>query len=347
MIINSEEEIMSIEVNKFGVFCGNDIMSYTITNKNGAYVTLLNYGGIISKLCVPDRNGVLGDVVCGFDSVNDYFADRSTYTGSLVGRYANRISDGGFTLDGVFYPIANNESGRWHLHGGNCGFNRRIWSAEVNDSDNSVAFSLYSPHLEEGYPGNLSVKVTYTFDDENALTIRYEAQTDMKTPLNMTNHAYFNLNGYDGGSVLEQELMINADTYDELDDKLIPVGEPVKVEGTEFDFRKMRKIGQGYDHNFQVNGVLGELRLAAEAYDGESGRVMTVYTDLPAVQLYTAGGMNGEALFKNGVPQRPFHAFCLETQYSPNTPNRPYMPQCNITPDEGYDSITRFVFGVR
>lgn len=340
---------MSITVNKFDTYSGKDVLAYTMTNKSGAYVTVLNYGGIINKLCVPDRNGALGDVVCGFDSVNDYFSDRSSYTGSLIGRYGNRISGGGFTLDGVFYPIANNESGRWHLHGGNCGFNRRLWDAEAKEEQgyDSLVLTLFSPHLEEGYPGNLMVKVTYTFDNNNALSIHYEAKTDMKTVLNMTNHAYFNLNGYDGGSVMEQELMINADTYDALDDKLIPVGEPVNVTGTEFDFRAMRKIGIPYDHNFQVNGNIGELRKAAEAYDCISGRVMTVYTDLPAVQLYTAGGMNGKTFFKGGVAQKPLHAFCLETQYSPDTPNRPYMPQCIITPDKGYDSVTKFVFGTK
>lgn len=340
---------MSISIKKFDTYGGKDVLAYTLTNKNGAYVTILNYGGIINRLFVPDRDGKLGDVVCGFDSVNDYFEDRGTYTGALIGRYGNRISGGGFTLDGEFYDIANNEKGRWHLHGGWCGFNRRLWDSEAiqNNGSDSVVLTLFSPHLEEGYPGNLSVKVTYTFDDDNALTIRYEAETDMKTILNMTNHAYFNLNGYDGGSVMEQYLMISADTYDALDDKLIPIGEPVSVEGTEFDFRVSRKITQGYDHNFQIRGNVGELRLAAEAYDDKSGRVMTVYTDLPAVQLYTAVGMNGPTLFKGGVPQRLLHAFCLETQYSPDTPNRPYLPQCTLSPDEKYDSTTKFVFSTK
>lgn len=340
---------MSISVRKFDTYGGKDVLAYTLKNKNGAYVTILTYGGIINEICVPDKDGVLGDVVCGFESVNDYFEDRSTYTGALIGRYGNRIANGGFYMDGEFYPIANNEKDRWHLHGGYCGFNRRLWDAvpSENDGSDSLELTLFSPHLEEGYPGNLLVKVTYTFDDDNALTIRYQAQTDMKTPLNMTNHAYFNLNGYNGSSVMEQELMINADTYDALDEKLIPVGEPRSVDGTEFDFRVSRKIATPYDHNFQVKGNIGELRLAAEAFDPESRRVMTVYTDLPAVQLYTAQGMNGKTLFKGGVPQKPLHAFCLETQYSPDTPNRPYMPQCFISADKDYDSVTKFVFSLR
>ena len=340
---------MSITVSKFDTYGGKDVLAYTMTNKIGARVTVITYGGIIQSLLVPDKNGVLGDVVCGFDSVSDYFEDRATYTGALIGRYGNRIAGGGFYLDGEFYPIANNEKDRWHLHGGWCSFNRRLWDAEAKEENgsDSVILSLFSPHLEEGYPGNVMVTVTYTFDDDNALSIDYKAVTDKKTLLNLTNHAYFNLNGYNGGSVMEQELMINADTYDALDDKLIPVGEPVSVEGTEFDFRTMRKIAQPYDHNFQVKGNIGELRLAAEAHDPDSGRVMTVYTDLPAVQLYTAGGMNGETLFKGGVTQKILHAFCLETQYSPDTPNRPYMPQCITTPDKPYHSVTKFVFGVK
>lgn len=333
----------------FDTYGGKDVIAYTMTNKNGASVTILTYGGIINKLLVPDRNGILADVVCGFESVKDYFDDRGSYTGALIGRYGNRIDGGGFTMDGVFYPIANNEVGRWHLHGGNCGFNRRLWDSEATQGNgfDSVVLTLFSPHLEEGYPGNLTVKVTYTWDDDNALAIRYEAETDMKTPLNMTNHAYFNLNGYNGRSVMDQELMINADSYDALDEKLIPLGIPVKVEGTEFDFRSMRKIANPYDHNFQIRGRIGELREAAVAFDDESGRMMTVYTDLPGIQLYTAGGMDGDTLFKGGFPQRPLHAFCLETQFSPNTPNRPYMPQCYIDPEHPYFSETVYAFSVK
>ncbi len=333
----------------FGELVGKEILAYTMKNKRGASVTVLTYGGIIQSINVPDKNGVLGDVVCGFDTVRDYFDDRSSHTGALIGRYGNRIADGGFTLDGVFYPIANNEVGRWHLHGGKAGFNRRVWESDCreNGDSDSVILSLFSPHLDEGYPGNLNVTVTYTWDDDCVLSVRYEAETDMKTPLNMTNHAYFNLNGYDGSSVMEQELMINADTYDALDDKLIPLGYPADVEGTEFDFREMRRIEHSYDHTFHVRGELGELRFAAEYRDPESGRTMKVYTDLPGVQLYTAGGMDGQTLFKGGVPQRPLHALCLETQFSPNTPNRPYMPQCNIDPEHPYFTETAFEFGVK
>lgn len=330
----------------FGQYGGQDVLAYTMTNKNGASVRILNYGGIINKIIVPDSKGNMADVVCGFDSVEDYFLDRASHTGALIGRYGNRIDGGGFTLDGVFYPIANNETGRWHLHGGWCGFNRRIWSSSAASGEgfDSVILTLFSPHLEEGYPGNLLVTVTYTWDDDNALSIRYHAESDMKTPVNLTNHAYFNLNGYDGGSVLDQEMRIDANTYDALDDKLIPLGVPTEVEGTDFDFREMRRIGQHYDHAFQLNGEIGTLRLGAEYRDPQSGRKMEVYTDLPAVQLYTAVGMTGSTLFKGGVTQKAGHALCLETEYSPNTPNRPYMPQCNIDAEHPLDSETVFVF---
>ncbi len=333
----------------FDRFVGKDIYSYTMTNKNGASATVITWGGILQSVKVPDKNGVLADVVCGFDTVKDYFDDRGSHTGALIGRYGNRIAGGGFEIDGTFYKINNNEVGRWHLHGGLAGFNRRVWESEAveNEDSDSVILTLFSPHLDEGYPGNLNVKVTYTWDDDNVLSIRYEAETDMKTVLNMTNHAYFNLNGYDGGSVMDQELMINADTYDDLDDKLIPLGYPTEVSGTAFDFRTMRKIAQPYDHSFQLKGEIGKMRLAAEACDPESGRTMKVYTDLPAVQLYTAEFMNGPTLFKGGVPQRPLHAFCLETQFSPNTPNRPYMPQCYIDPEHPYFTETAFEFGVK
>ena len=333
----------------FGIYGGKDVFAYTLTNKNGACVTILTYGGIMNRLCVPDRDGKLADVVCGFDSVEDYIADGASYTGSLIGRYGNRISKGGFALNGRFYAIASNEPGRGHLHGGNVGFNRRLWDAEAVEGDgkDSLILTLFSPDGEEGYPGNLFVKVTYTFDDNNALTIHYEADTDKDTVLNMTSHAYYNLNGYDGGSVMEQELRIDADCYDAVDENLFPIGEPRSVEGTVFDFRAPRPITYPFDHNFVLRGPIGELRFAAEVYDPKSGRTMTVYTDLPAIQLYTAAGMNGPTKFKGGIPQRPLHAMCLETQYSPDTPNRPYMPPCTLLAGEKYDTVTKFVFDVR
>lgn len=340
---------MSIQKTFFDTFGGKNVYAYTMTNRKGASVSVLTYGATLHRVCMPDRNGVLADVVCGFDRIADYCVGRGSYSGVTVGRYANRISDGGFTLNGTFYPLPRNETGRGHLHGGHVGFHRRLWDAEAieGETGDSVVLTLFTPHLEDGYPGDLYVKATYTLDDENVLTVHYEAVTDRDTILNMTNHAYFNLNGYDGGSGLEQQLCLHADTYDEVNELLIPDGEPRSVEGTRYDFRTMRPIGESYDHNFQVRGQVGELRIAAEAYDPRSGRTMDVYTDLPAIQLYTADAMGGPVRLKGGVEQKPCHAYCLETQYSPDTPHRPYLPSCVITPEKGYSSVTKFVFGVR
>ncbi len=340
---------MSITKKYFDKFEGKDVFAYTLTNKNGAYVTLLTYGGIINKIVVPDRDGKLGDIACGFDCISDYVAERTAYFGALIGRYGNRISPDGYVINGKRYGVALNNNGKCHLHGGNVGFNAKIWDAEdaPDDGYDELILSYLSPDGEEGYPGNLSVKVTYRFDDENALSIRYEAVSDADTLINLTNHVYFNLNGYDGGSVMEQELYIDADKYDVPDGSLLPVGEPASVEGTIFDFKKMRPIGNPIDHNFVLNGKLGEMRLSAEAYDSKSGRTLAMYTDLPAVQLYTACGMDGKTKFKGGVEEKLLHAFCLETQYSPNTPNRPYMPQCTFKAGEKYDTTTKYVFGVK
>ncbi len=341
---------MSIEKKLFGTYGGEKVYAYRMTNKNGNYVTILNYGGIIQSLAVPDKDGKLADIVCGFDTVEDYLTDRSSYTGSLVGRCGNRISGGGFKIGKKFYPVASNESGRGHLHGGNVGFNRKIWKVRPRTAkgSDSLYLSLFSPDMEEGYPGNLYVKVKYTFSDDNSLEIRYEAKTDADTYINLTNHAYFNLNGYDGGSVMDQKLKIVADYYDDVDEALIPKDKPARVDGTVFDFRRLRKITNPYDHNFHINGApkTGVLRHGVTYKDPESGRRMDVYTDLPCVQLYTAVGMAGETKFKGGVPQRKLHALCLETQNPPNLPNRRSLKQRFTRAGRKYHSYTKYVFSI-
>ncbi len=333
---------MSIEKRLFGFYGKKEVFAYTLKNKFGASVTILTYGGIINQLLVPDKNGKLADIVCGFDSIGDYISDNASYSGAIIGRYGNRIFGGEFFLNGKRISLSNNEEAKaCHLHGGNVGFNRRLWEAETVSYENkdSLILTLFSPDGEEGYPGNLFITVTYSFDNDNALDIHYHATTDKDTVLNMTNHAYFNLNGYNGSSVLEQEMFLNADFYDEV------TKEPTSVQNTEFDFRNMRKISREFDHSFIINGEIGQMRLAAKVLDKTSGRNLTLYTDLPAVQLYTAGGMNGKTAFKGNVPQKPLHALCLETQFCPNTPNRPYMPQCTVTPEKAYDFNAKFVFG--
>jgi len=325
---------------------GRPVYSYTLENRSGAKVKILTLGGIIAELWVPDRNGKLEDIVCGFDSVEGYLTGGG-YQGALIGRYGNRIADGKFTLNGKTYVLNKNENGISHLHGGKEGFDKKIWDAETKSGKgyDSLVLKYLSPDGEEGYPGNLQVTVTYTFTDDCALSIVYEADTDADTPVNLTNHAYFNLSGYGAGDVLPQRLFIDADRYDPVDEKLIPVGEPAPVAGTEFDFTTPRPIKQGYDHNFVLRPAAG-MRKAAQLWDDNSGRTLEVFTDMPSIQLYTACMMDGQVPFKGGVPQRPLHALCLETQYAPNTPNRPNMPQCTLRPGEHMRHETVFKFGV-
>lgn len=330
----------------FGKFEGQDVYAVTLTNKKGASLTVLTYGGIINKLFVPDKDGNMRDVVCGFDNMEDYVTCATSYFGAIIGRYGNRISHGGFTVNGVKYTINNNEADRnCHLHGGNVGFNRKVWKLEES-GDNSVVLTHFSPDGDEGYPGNLNVKVTYTFDDDCVMSIHYEAMSDKDTILNLTNHAYYNLNGYDGGSVMEHILRFDCDKYDKVGDDLLPTGEPVSVKGTEFDFLEAHPITVPFDHNFIVNGEIGTLRHAAYVTSPTTGIALDVYTDLPAIQLYTGVGMDGATPFKGGVTQKRLHAFCLETQYSPDTPNRPYMPQCLLKAGDKYDTVTKYAFSV-
>ena len=325
---------------------GREADFYLLENKSGAKVKILTLGGIIAELWLPDRNGESADVVCGFDSVEGYLTGGG-YQGALIGRYGNRIADGKFALNGKTYALAKNERGVSHLHGGDKGFNLKLWSADPVSGDgyDSLALTCSSPDGEEGYPGNLSVKVTYTLADDNSLSIVYEADTDADTPVNLTSHAYYNLSGYGGGDVLSQRLWIDADYYDEVDDRLIPAGSPLPVKGTAFDFTAPRAIGQGYDHNFILRPASGTRKIA-RLWDGASGRCLELYTDMPSVQLYTACMMNGGVPFKGGVKQRTLHALCLETQYAPDSPNRPDMPSCVLRAGEHMWHETVFAFGV-
>ncbi len=339
---------MKISTCVFGKLPDNRTVSaYTIENDKGAKVTILNYGGIVQSLYVPDRNGKLADVVCGYDDIEGYLVSPG-YQGAIIGRYGNRIGGAKFTLDGKTYELFVNSGKQDSLHGGKNGFDKKIFNVETFVKKNRAGLKLtcFSADGEEGYPGNLELKVTYTFDEDNRLFIRYQAQTDKATPVNLTNHTYFNLNGYDGSSVMEQYLRIDAHSYTAVDEDLIPVGDPVPVEGTDFDFRALRKVALPFDHNFHLNWN-GMIRVSAEMYDEESGRTMTMLTNMPCVQLYTGCVMNGSYPFKGGVPQRPLHALCLETQYAPNSPNRPDFPSCILRPGEKYDFRTAYCFGTK
>lgn len=341
--------------------CGCEVYAYTVENKNGASIRVLSMGGILQQINMPDRDGKLADVVCGFDSVDDYL-NGGGYHGSLIGRYGNRIGKARFTLDGITYQLAQNDKGVNHLHGGNVGFNQKIWDVTPFEKadESGLILKMTSPDGEENYPGNLNVTVTYTLTDKNELKIHYEAVTDQKTIVNMTNHSYFNLDGFDSGDILDEILTVDADSITEIDEELIATGREYPVEGTPFDFRKPEKVGArindksdpqiafggGYDHNFNLKPD-GTVKKVAELYSPKSGRVMDVYTDQPGVQIYAANMMDGDVPFKKGVKQEPRHAICLETQHAPDSPNHPNFPTTELKVGEKYDTTTIYAFSVR
>lgn len=310
---------------------GRAAEAYTLTNANGMKVKITNYGGAVMQIMVPDREGRVADVVCGYDSLEDYRLGNG-YQGALIGRWGNRIGGARFMLDGVEYRVGMNE-GKNSLHGGFHGFNEKLWQAEAVNG--SLVLTTISPDGEEGFPGNLRVQVTYTLTDDNQLMLAYEAETDKKTVINLTNHTYFNLGGYASGDILGHELRLDADSYLETDGALIPTGRLVSVEGTPFDFRTAKpvgrdiaadnhdlKIGGGYDHCFNfTDGGTDRPVLRGELFDPRTGRAMALWTDQPCVQLYTGNVMNGPRRFKGGYPQQKHHALCLETQAMPDSMN--------------------------
>ena len=283
--------------------------------------------------------------MCGYDSADKYLSAEG-YQGALIGRYSNRISNASFTLDNETYKLFVNSGTKDSLHGGKYGFDKKIWDCTEFENEDSagLVMSILSPDMEEGYPGNLKVTVTYTFTEDCKLYINYKATTDKATPVNLTNHAYFNLDGFDGGSVMEHNLTINGDKYIEVDEDQIPTGDPIAVKGTDFDFTSDRKITNPYDHCWMFGDYNGMIKERACMYSQKSGRRLKVYTNMPAIQLYTACVMTGAINFKNNVPQRRLHAACLETQYAPDSPNRPDYPSCILRPGEIYDFTTIFAF---
>jgi aldose 1-epimerase len=332
---------------------GSAVDLYTLKNSAGAVCKIITYGGIITELHVPDKTGKPGDVVLGFDTLDGYLGDHP-YFGAIVGRFANRIAKGRFTLDGKAYSLAIN-NGPNALHGGRIGFDKVIWQAEPIESKNALKLSYTSRDGEEGYPGTLKTIVTYTLTEANEVRIDYEAVTDKATPINLTNHSYFNLTGAGSGDVLAHELMINADRFTPSDDTLIPTGEIQPVKGTPLDFTKPKPIGRdiqplttqphrGYDHNFVLNGGTG-VSLAARVVESKSGRVMEVLTDQPGVQLYTANFL-GKTAGKAGTVYNQHGAFCLETQHFPDSPNQPAFPSAVLRPGETFRSRTIYRFPV-
>ena len=327
---------------------------YTLTNKNGLVAKITNYGGILTELHVPDRNGQNGNVVLGFATLDKYLAGHPFF-GATTGRVANRIAGGRFTLDGKQYTLVTN-NGPNHLHGGTSGFDKKLWDAEPSETKNGPSLTLryVSPDGEEGYPGTLTTTVVYTLTNEDELKIEYRATTNNPTIVNLTNHSYFNLAGDGEGTVLDHELMINADRYTVFDATQIPTGEIRSVEGTPLDFRKPTPIGQriaqvegGYDHNFVLNGRTGRMKLCARVRDPKSGRVMEIRTTEPGVQLYTANGLDGKITGVSGKPYPKYGAFCLETQHYPDSVNHPEFPSVVLRPGQTYKTTTVHKFSAK
>ncbi len=339
---------------------GTAVHLLTLTNSHGVTVQLMNYGAAIVAIHTPDRDGRMADITLGFDSLSGYLdPERNSYFGCVVGRYANRIAGGQFVLNGVTYQLAVNEGGINHLHGGQRGFDKVLWDYAVAEADGaaSVAFSYLSPDGEEHYPGNLRVDVTYTLTDTNALRIYYRARSDKDTILNLTNHTYFNLSGAE--TILDHELLINADAFTPVNSARIPTGEVRPVEGTPFDFRRPTPIGarihqpdeqlqhgHGYDHNFVINGTPGTLRLAAIVHEPSSGRILEVHTTEPGLQLYSGNFLRG-ALGRAGRRYGRHSGFCLETQHFPDSPHHPHFPSVVLKAGELFESRTEFIFGVQ
>jgi aldose 1-epimerase len=344
----------------FGQAGGAPVYLYTLTNTHGMEVRVMSYGATIVSLSVPNRRGLSEDVVLGFDALEGYLADEP-YFGAIVGRYGNRIAKGRFALDGATYQLATN-NGPNHLHGGIKGFDKVVWDAAPFDRDGTsgVVFTHVSPDGDEGYPGSLNARVTYTLTPANELIVDYHATTSKATPINLTQHSYFNLAGAGTGDILEHQLTLDADRFTPVDATLIPTGELAPVEGTPFDFRKATaigarigaehpqlKFGTGYDHNWVLNGRSGELRHAVRLEEPTSGRTLDISTTEPGVQFYTGNFLDGTLTGKSGRVYKQRYGLCLETQHFPDSPNHPAFPSTILRPGEQYQSKTVFAFGVR
>lgn len=344
----------SIVENPYGNFNNDAVTQYTITNPTGMQVSILNYGGTVTSIIAPDKNGNKGNVVLSYDSLAGYLQKGNPYFGALVGRYGNRIANGKFTLDGKTYSLATNNNGN-ALHGGIKGFDKVIWQAEKLPGDSSLQLTYLSKNGEEGYPGNLSVKVVYTLTANNELKIEYTATTDKATPINLTNHSYFNLSAGEDSTILDHRVMINADRFTEVNDKLIPTGKLPDVKGTPMDFTAEKAVGKeisqvkgGYDHNFVLNKNGNDMEKAATVYHPASGRYMEVWTTQPGIQFYTGNFLNGTLTHTvNGAKYVQHAALCLETQHFPDSPNQPAFPNAILKPGETYKQTTVYKFSIK
>jgi aldose 1-epimerase len=335
---------------------GTKVELHTLTNAHGLVAKITNYGGIMTELHVPDRDGAMADILLGYDHLEGYL-EVTPYFNALIGRYGNRIGNATFTLDGKTYELAAND-GANTLHGGVKGYDKVVWKARALPGRAALELTYRSPDGEEGYPGNLDIKVVYELSDDNALIITYEAETDAPTVVNLTQHNYYNLRGQGRGSVLDHELMIDANLYTPVDAGLIPTGELASVAGTPMDFRQPKPIGSrieadfeqlafglGYDHNWVLNkSANGELTFAARLYEPTSGREMEVWTTEPGLQFYGGNFLDGSITGKGGAVYHFRYGLCLETQHFPDSPNHPHFPSTRLDPGETYRSQTIYKF---
>ena len=333
------------------------VQLYTLQNQQGMQVQITNYGATVTSLITPDKAGKAGDVVLGFDQVTGYTSDAFTksnpYFGAIVGRYGNRIAKGKFTLNGKEYTLATN-NGANHLHGGKKGFDRVVWQAQELPEQNALKLTYVSKDGEEGYPGTLTTTVTYTLTQDNQLRIDYAATTDKATPINLTNHSYFNLAAGQAQDALQHQLMIKADRYTVVDASLIPTGELRPVKGTVMDFTtptaigaRINQVAGGYDHNYVLNNVDGSMKLAAAVYEPTSGRYMEVFTTEPGIQFYSGNFLDGSLTGKNNTTYQQHYGFCLETQHFPDSPNQPKFPSTILQPGASYQTSTAYKFSVK
>lgn len=355
----TDQNQMEIKQEPFGTTKeGEETTLYTLTNANGMKVQITNYGATVTSVLTPDRQGEMGDVVLGFDNMAGYqspeYLKSGPYFGAIVGRYGNRIAKGKFTIDGQEYTLATN-NGENHLHGGVKGFDKVVWEAEPLSGQNAIRFKYVSPDGEEGYPGKLTSIVTYTLTNDNEIKIDYEATTDKATPVNLTNHSYFNLAAGEAEDALGHVLTLNADKYTVVDKSLIPTGELRDVKGTVMNFTTPQTIGArvkqveggGYDHNYVLSDSSKKLKKAATVYEPTSGRVMEVFTTEPGIQFYSGNFLDGTITGSDGKKYGKHYGFALETQHFPDSPNQPSFPSTILEPGEKYESTTIYKFSTR
>lgn len=342
---------MSIQERYLGETDRKSVSLYSLSNKNGVEVDIMNYGGIVTSVLAPDKNGITGDIVLGFDNFSDYLKEHP-YFGAICGRYANRIAKGRFQLDGQTFLLAIN-NGPNSLHGGEKGFDKVVWDAEANSATNELVLSYFSRDMEEGYPGNVTVRVIYSLTEDNELTIRYFAETDKLTHINLTNHSYFNLScGKE--TILDHFVRIHASQYTPLDENSIPTGDILPVKDTPFDFLASRKISEninkvqpGFDNNYVINQEGDEVNPVAELYHAGSGRMLEVFSTEPGVQFYTGNFLDGSLKGKNGIIYDKHWGVCLETQHYPDSPNNKEFPSTILAPGEPYSQTTVYKFGIK